>query len=121
MSGAVQETYVAAIQHNLTGLEGDETFVGVVREPTRWFHTAVNENRPELGPQPALRKETTRRTLRAPGFKPVAPLLVAMSETGRLETMEPNPVWTEEAYADTVDVLASLDDEVTYKIWGGDW
>ncbi|PSQ09503.1 thiol reductase thioredoxin [Halobacteriales archaeon QS_5_68_33] len=38
-----------------------------------------------------------------------------------LETMEPNPVWTEEAYADTVDVLATLRHEVTYKVWGGDW
>jgi thiol-disulfide isomerase/thioredoxin len=38
-----------------------------------------------------------------------------------LETMEPNPVWTKEAYADEVDVLASLRDEVTYKVWGGDW
>ena len=38
-----------------------------------------------------------------------------------LETMEPNPVWTEEAYADTVDVLAVLRHEVTYKVWGGDW
>ena len=39
----------------------------------------------------------------------------------KLETMEPNPVWTEEAYADTVDVLAVLRHEVTYKVWGGDW
>jgi thiol-disulfide isomerase/thioredoxin len=39
----------------------------------------------------------------------------------KLETMEPNPVWTEEAYADSVDVLATLSDEVRYKIWGGDW
>ncbi|WP_123534464.1 TlpA family protein disulfide reductase [Halosimplex salinum] len=38
-----------------------------------------------------------------------------------LETMEPNPVWTEEAYAETVDVLAALRNEVTYKVWGGDW
>ncbi|QLH78841.1 thioredoxin family protein [Halosimplex rubrum] len=38
-----------------------------------------------------------------------------------LETMDPNPVWTEEAYAETVDVLAALGDEVTYKVWGGDW
>jgi thiol-disulfide isomerase/thioredoxin len=38
-----------------------------------------------------------------------------------LETMEPNPVWTEEAYADSVDVLAALRDELTYKVWGGDW
>jgi len=39
----------------------------------------------------------------------------------QLETMEPNPVWTEEAYADTVDTLATLRYEVTYKVWGGDW
>jgi len=38
-----------------------------------------------------------------------------------LETMDPNPVWTEEAYGETVDVLAALGDEVTYKVWGGDW
>lgn len=35
--------------------------------------------------------------------------------------MEPNPVWTEEAYADTVDTLAMLRYEVSYKVWGGDW
>ena len=38
-----------------------------------------------------------------------------------LETMEPSPVWTEEAYADSVDVLATFRAEVTYKVWGGDW
>ncbi|QPV62769.1 thioredoxin family protein [Halosimplex litoreum] len=38
-----------------------------------------------------------------------------------LETMDPNPVWTEEAYAETVDVLAALGDDVTFKVWGGDW
>jgi thiol-disulfide isomerase/thioredoxin len=38
-----------------------------------------------------------------------------------LETMEPNPVWTEEAYAETVDILSAVKDEVTYKVWGGDW
>jgi len=38
-----------------------------------------------------------------------------------LETMEPNPVWTEEAYADSVDVLATLRDQLAYKVWGGDW
>jgi thiol-disulfide isomerase/thioredoxin len=38
-----------------------------------------------------------------------------------LETMEPNPVWTEEAYAESVDVLAALRHELTYKVWGGDW
>lgn len=38
-----------------------------------------------------------------------------------LETMEPNPVWVEDAYADTVDVLAHYGDDLVFKIWGGDW
>jgi len=38
-----------------------------------------------------------------------------------LETMDPNPVWTEEAYGETVDVLAALGDGITFKVWGGDW
>ena len=44
-------------------------------------------------------------------------------ETGdmALETLDPNPVWVAEAYSDTVEVLEGYRDEVTYKIWGGDW
>jgi thiol-disulfide isomerase/thioredoxin len=38
-----------------------------------------------------------------------------------LETMEPNPVWVEDAYADTVDVLAEYGSDLTVRIWGGDW
>ncbi|WP_018258638.1 thioredoxin family protein [Halomicrobium katesii] len=38
-----------------------------------------------------------------------------------LTTMEPNPVWSEGAYEDTVDVLAEHRDELVYKVWGGDW
>lgn len=38
-----------------------------------------------------------------------------------LETMEPNPVWVADAYADTVDVLANYSDEVGFKVWCGDW
>jgi uncharacterized protein YeaO (DUF488 family) len=60
MSGAVRETYVAAIQHDLADL-ADETLVGVVREPTPWFHAAVDENHPELGPPSDLLRETKRR------------------------------------------------------------
>ena len=37
-----------------------------------------------------------------------------------LETMEPNPVWTADAYEDTVETLAAFED-VTYRVWGGDW
>ncbi len=38
----------------------------------------------------------------------------------QLETMSPNPVWTAAAYEDTVETLREHDD-VTYKVWGGDW
>ncbi|MDS0258199.1 DUF488 domain-containing protein [Haloarcula sp. S1CR25-12] len=61
MSGAVRETYAAAIQHDLTDLDGEETLVGVVREPTGWFHAAVDENVPELGPPKPLLDETKQR------------------------------------------------------------
>ncbi|MFC6764096.1 DUF488 family protein [Natrinema soli] len=48
--GTLADTYVAAIQHELVELPPDATRVGVVRRPTSWFHAAVDENRPELGP-----------------------------------------------------------------------
>jgi thiol-disulfide isomerase/thioredoxin len=38
-----------------------------------------------------------------------------------LETLDPNPVWVAEAYSDTVDILEAYKDEITYKVWGGDW
>lgn len=38
-----------------------------------------------------------------------------------LEVLEPNPVWVAEAYDDTVDVLAAHGDDVTFKVWCGDW
>jgi thiol-disulfide isomerase/thioredoxin len=37
-----------------------------------------------------------------------------------LETMSPNPVWTADAYEDTVATLREHDD-VVYKVWAGDW
>ncbi|NUB92719.1 DUF488 domain-containing protein [Haloterrigena sp. SYSU A121-1] len=59
-AGTLTDTYVAAIQHELVELPADATRVGVVRKPTSWFHGAVDENRPELGP-PADLLETFRR------------------------------------------------------------
>lgn len=38
-----------------------------------------------------------------------------------LETLEPNPAWVADAYADTIETLQSHSDHVTYKIWCGDW
>jgi len=43
-----------------------------------------------------------------------------MSTGGRLGTMEPDPVWDPEAYADSVATLREHDD-VVYRVWGGDW
>jgi thiol-disulfide isomerase/thioredoxin len=37
-----------------------------------------------------------------------------------LDTMQPTPTFDETAYEDTVDTLAEHDD-LTYKVWGGDW
>lgn len=38
-----------------------------------------------------------------------------------LETLEPNPVWSDEAHAGTVETLESYREQVVYKVWGGDW
>jgi thiol-disulfide isomerase/thioredoxin len=40
---------------------------------------------------------------------------------GRLETMRPNPVWTADAYEGAVDAWRELADDVTVRVWGGDW
>jgi len=50
----VDETYVAAIQHELVEFEGDEHLAGVVRRPTGWFRASVDENYPALGPPESL-------------------------------------------------------------------
>ncbi len=60
-AGTVAETYHAAIQHDLVDLEGTERLVGVVRRPTPWFHSAIEENYPELGPPGPLLDETKDR------------------------------------------------------------
>jgi uncharacterized protein YeaO (DUF488 family) len=59
MSGEIRETYHAALAHDLVDLPDDATLVGVVRKPTGWFGTEVDENRPALGPPEDLLEETT--------------------------------------------------------------
>lgn len=59
--GALFDTYVAAVQHDLVDLPADVTLVGVVRRPTGWFHAVVDENHPVLGPPDALLTELQRR------------------------------------------------------------
>ncbi|MFB6359921.1 MAG: DUF488 family protein [Halobacteriales archaeon] len=51
---AVHETYAAALQHDKAELPPGTRRVGVVRRPMGWFHGAVDENRPELGPPDEL-------------------------------------------------------------------
>ncbi|WP_254769361.1 DUF488 family protein [Salinilacihabitans rarus] len=48
--GTLADTYVAALRHDLAAVDPEATLVGVVRKPTSWFHAAVDENVPELGP-----------------------------------------------------------------------
>lgn len=57
MGGALTDTYVAAIQHDLVDLPETIRRVGVVRRPTRWFYGVVEENRPALGPPEDLLDE----------------------------------------------------------------
>lgn len=59
MSGCIDETYAAAIQHDIH--QGDGTLVGVVRRPPGWFHAQVEENHRSLGPPDALLDEVKDR------------------------------------------------------------
>ena len=44
-----------------------------------------------------------------------------MATEPELETMRPNPAWTEEPYQDAVDAFADRRDRITVRVWGGDW
>lgn len=39
----------------------------------------------------------------------------------RLSTMEPNPAWDAVSYEEWVAVFAGVADEVTVRVWCGDW
>ncbi|MEF8855212.1 MAG: DUF488 family protein [Haloarculaceae archaeon] len=60
-AGSVRETYVAAIQHDLVDLSGEELLAGVVRKPMPWIHGAIDANYPDLGPPVDLLEETKER------------------------------------------------------------
>jgi len=38
-----------------------------------------------------------------------------------LDTMQPTPTWDPDAHEETVDAFAAIADEITVKVWGGDW
>jgi uncharacterized protein YeaO (DUF488 family) len=86
MAGTVSETYVAAIQHDLVDLDG-ATAVGVVRRPSGWFHDAVDENHPELGPPEELLDETKQRR-------------EDLAMAGMCETGAHNAAWEETNFAE---------------------
>lgn len=60
-TSSIGDTYVAAIQHDLVDLSTEATLVGVVRRPTGWFRSTVDENHPSLGPPPELLDEFKQR------------------------------------------------------------
>lgn len=39
----------------------------------------------------------------------------------KLETMKPEPTWDAEAHREPLETLAAWADDVTIKVWGGDW
>jgi len=57
----LSDTYVSALQYDFVVMPPETTLVGVVRNPTAWFHGTVDENVPELGP-PADLLERFNRT-----------------------------------------------------------
>lgn len=57
----LDDTYVAALQHDLVDVPTEATLVGVVRRPTGWFRTTIDENHPALGPPPDLLDEFKQR------------------------------------------------------------
>ncbi|RKD97625.1 DUF488 domain-containing protein [Halopiger aswanensis] len=101
------DTYVAAIQHDLADVPEDVTYVGVVRQPAPWFHAAVDENHPELGP-PADLLESMRE------------IEEDMKMQGLCEEGAHNAAWDqvgfEEAYCDhletSTDAQAALEELV---------
>lgn len=57
----LEDTYVVALQHDLADVPTEATLVGVVRRPTSWFRTTINENYPALGPPADLLDEFKQR------------------------------------------------------------
>jgi hypothetical protein len=110
-SDRVRETYHAAIQHDLVDLSGDEHLAGVVRRPTGWFRSTVDENYPELGPPESLLADT--KTIQE-----------QLALDGLCDEEAHNAAWEEANFADryreyvadspeAADTLDSLADRVT--------
>lgn len=88
--GPVHETYAAAIQHDKAELPAGTRRVGVVRRPMGWFHGAVDENRPELGPPDELLDAVKEQqaTFEADGLDDLAALRKAWTAVDFAERYE---------------------------------
>jgi len=38
-----------------------------------------------------------------------------------LDTMQPTPTWDPDSHEETVETFEAIADEITVKVWGGDW
>lgn len=59
--GTIEETYAAALQHDIATVPPDAYRLGVVRRPLPWLLGAVDENEPALGPPEGLLSEFRER------------------------------------------------------------
>ncbi|MGM0591098.1 MAG: DUF488 family protein [Halobacteriota archaeon] len=59
--GELEDTYAAALQHELVAVPSDATLLGVVRRPTRWLSAVVDKNVADLGPPDDLLTAFQRR------------------------------------------------------------
>ena len=55
--GRLEDTYVAALQHDLVTPPETALVLGVVRRPLPWLYGVVDENRPALAPPATLLDE----------------------------------------------------------------
>jgi uncharacterized protein YeaO (DUF488 family) len=109
-AGTLRDTYVAALQHDLADLPDGTTLVGVVRKPTRWFHPAVDENRPPLGPPTALLEafDERRESLESDGLSDAAAHDAAWDEVNFPDRYRDHLNASSEAAAAVDDLLDRL-------------
>ncbi|MFC6718736.1 DUF488 domain-containing protein [Natrialbaceae archaeon GCM10025810] len=102
--GTLEDAYVAAIQHDLVDLPPETTLVGVVRRPTGWFHSSVDENVLELAPPESLLESFKGR-------------VEDMKMQGLCEEGAHNAAWDEvgfeEAYRDHLEESAEAQDALS--------
>lgn len=108
--GALHDTYVAALQHDLVDLPPEAALVGVVRRPTGWFQSTVDENYPALGPPDSLLDEFKERheTLEDQGMGDAAAHDAAWDEVEFAERYRTHLTESEAAREAVDELLARL-------------